>query len=284
MRICLFFIVMTLSRVILSSPQIVRVITLPKALFESSGLIYVKPYLWTLVDDKDTHLYAIYPNTGKVVKRLKLLGVKNRDWESIAQDRHRIYVGDFGNNSGKRRWSTIYYFSKSKLQQASIRRINRIVFRYPGQTGKQVAYQHDFDTEAMVAAPHYLLLFTKNWASGNSNVYTVPKRSGRYEARYIMSLKTPGLITGAETFSQKLWLSGYRLTPLGFNVFLGSGRFISSRAHPLAEMHYASVNMSCQAEGLAIRRASGWLVCEGDWHNKQDLAKLYYLKLSGIEK
>jgi hypothetical protein len=53
---------------------------------ETSGLLYWNGNFWTHNDDSDTTLYAIDTMDGHIVKRIRIAGAPNHDWEELTQD------------------------------------------------------------------------------------------------------------------------------------------------------------------------------------------------------
>jgi hypothetical protein len=179
---------------------------------ETSGLILWNGGLWTINDDTDRRLYQIDTITGKLLKYEWLLGVVNRDWEDLAQDEEYIYVGDFGNNSGNRDDLHILRVEKRSLESGKAS-IDSISFAYSNQedlTGTGLN-QTEFDCEAFIVSSDSIYLFTKQWQSGYTSQYVLPKVPGNHIARYRSSFNTQGQVTGATFLEQEglLVLCGY---------------------------------------------------------------------------
>lgn len=179
---------------------------------ETSGLIYWENKLWTMNDDKDTHLYSI-DTTGINLQKQHLAKVKNKDWEAISQDSLYIYLGDFGNNvSGNRKDLHILRIEKKSLLENKMI-IDTIAFTFENQTNfdKQKANKTDFDCETLLANRDSLYLFTKEWSSKQTRLYVLPKTPGIHQANYKASLNVNGLITGGVILEDKkiIALCGY---------------------------------------------------------------------------
>ena len=71
---------------LIQAKPIDKLADLPPALLETSGLVWDHGKLWTMADKRNPRLYALSPQTGKVLKTVLLKGVNNRDWETIAVD------------------------------------------------------------------------------------------------------------------------------------------------------------------------------------------------------
>jgi len=183
------------------------------ALAETSGLIVWEDYVWTHNDDSDTVLYGLDTITAEVMDEYPLAGVKNIDWEDISQDEKYIYVGDFGNNgSGNRTDLHILRVDKNSLNSENAE-IDTIWFSYSDQTdlSPQEPNATDFDCEALIAGSDSIYLFTKQWLSAQTSIYSLPKDPGTYVAKYKATQDVQGLVTGATYLESKklVVLSGY---------------------------------------------------------------------------
>lgn len=197
-------------------------IILNDSLNETSGLVEWEKHFYTHNDDTDLHLYQL-DKKGSITKKIKLSGIKNKDWEEITQDKTHFYLGDFGNNSkGNRKNLTIYKIKKDSLFDHP--KIEKITFSYPEQTdfSKQKNKTTDFDCEAFIATENELILFTKQWTNNQTAVYRLLKEPGNHKAEYITTLQVNGLITGANYLAPKnlISLCGYskKLKPFLFLI------------------------------------------------------------------
>ena len=171
---------------------------LDPVLEETSGLLKVDESYWTHNDSgNDPALYQFDPEKGNIVRTFRLNNVKNVDWEDVAQDQTHIYIGDFGNNLGNRGNLAIYRLPKSVLDTAESCDVERIQFNIPEQAKFANSYNHNFDVESLIAYRDSLFFFTKNWEDKKCQLYGIPKAPGTYQAKYISSLNTKGLITSA---------------------------------------------------------------------------------------
>ena len=197
----------------LYSPQLKS--ELPKEVSETSGLFFHNGRLWTHNDSGGKPiLYALDTTTFEVVQRITLSNAKNKDWEEVCTDGENVFVGDFGNNKGKRKNLRIYTFPLSEIPEegdASVR-VDSITFRFGDQTSFEYnKHEHDFDCESMFATEDYLYLFSKGWATGTTRMYRLPKTPGNYVAEVVNSFDSQGLITGADYDREKhiLVIVGY---------------------------------------------------------------------------
>jgi len=202
---------------------------LEEDLEETSGLIYWEGSLWTHNDSKDNELYRINPANGETTGRIELEDVVNTDWEDIAQDADYLYLGDIGNNSGNRKDLQILRIPKSTLIKLSLSspkksslfenspeiprsEIEFISFSYEDQSDySSRPHATDFDCEAMVVHRGQIYLFTKEWISASTSVYSLPASPGHHIASKISEIPVEGLITGADnsTDEDKVILCGY---------------------------------------------------------------------------
>lgn len=191
----------------------VKTIELSAEAEETSGLIKWNDALYTHNDNTDVNLYALDSISGAVLQAVPITGAVNQDWEEIAQDSSYIYIGDFGNNvSGNRTNLTILKVSKASVIDGNAQ-VEQINFSYSNQSDfRQLSNNStDFDCEAMVVSKDSIYLFTKQWASKNTSVYTLPKTAGTYIAKLKATYNVSGLITGATYLEDKrlIVLTGY---------------------------------------------------------------------------
>ncbi|HEY1194554.1 T9SS C-terminal target domain-containing protein [Flavobacterium sp.] len=189
---------------------------LSDSLHETSGLITFKNLLWTHNDDHDKTIYGI-DSLGKIKRKIILNDVVNHDWEEIAQDDLQLYIGDFGNNySGNRKDLQILKIEKQSFLEENPR-IEKIAFNYSDQTDFSATKPNktDFDCEAFIISKDSIYLFTKQWNSSKTNIYSLPNQTGNHVAKFKSTLDTKGLVTGATYLEDKnlIVLCGY--TKLG---------------------------------------------------------------------
>lgn len=202
---------------------------LAPALSETSGLIFWNDRIWTHNDNTDLNLYALDTTNGSILGTFTLSGLANIDWEEISQDDAYIYIGDFGNNvNGNRTDLKIMRIAKSALLlNAPV--ADTINFSYSNQTDFSPAGSNntDFDCEAFIVSSDSIFLFTKQWISKQTSVYSLPKTPGTYTARLDTTFNVDGLITGATYLPSKklIVLCGYSnmLQPFAYLLYDFSG-------------------------------------------------------------
>lgn len=191
---------------------------LPPSLAESSGLIFFDGRLITHNDSGNTNeLYELDTITGTVNRIVSIDNATNVDWEDLAQDDDYIYVGDFGNNLGNRTDLRIYKIDKNDYLSNSNVTAEIINFDYSDQVDfTPNANNNEWDAEALISFDTNLIVITKNWVTGTTKAYPIPKDSTSYSATALpTSLNNAGLITGA-TFNE----STGRMIASGYNSIL----------------------------------------------------------------
>ncbi|WP_344789154.1 hypothetical protein [Postechiella marina] len=169
---------------------------LPKSLNEVSGTEKTpkSDLIWMLNDSGNKpKLYGINKK-GDIITKLNI-NAKNNDWEDLAADTDgNIYIGDFGNNEGKRKDLSILKVSASHLDQENEVDIERITFKYENQEKFPPKNKNMyFDCEAFFYFNNNLYLFTKSRVKGDhgkTNMYKVPAKAGNHVAKLVESFTT----------------------------------------------------------------------------------------------
>jgi hypothetical protein len=228
-------------------------VQLGSALAETSGLIRWNSSVWTHNDNTDLNLYALDTISGAILQTIPLTGTSNYDWEEISQDSNYVYIGDVGNNgNGNRTDLHILRVSKASLS-AGIPVFDTIRFSYSNQSdfSGTGANSTDFDCEAFIVSQDSIFLFTKQWVSNKTSIYSLPKIPGNYSATLRGTLDVQGLITGATYLEDKrlITLCGYTqvLQPFLFLLYDFTGTDFTS-----GNKRRMGVNLSFhQVEGIA---------------------------------
>jgi hypothetical protein len=262
------------------SYSVEKIADLPAHIVESSGLIYFDSLLWTFNDGGHGEvLYGISINSGKIKKEIALPESKNVDWEDITQDASSIYVGDIGNNWGNRKDLCIYKISKSKLNHKKKKeiKIHKINYSYPDQTNFVYKYNDSpYDCEALVCVGDSLLLFTKNWKTHQSVVYSVPVYPGDYVAHKILDFDSNGLVTGADynPETDELALCGHK-NHIPFVIAVKLTDLLNSDNRNFDRFELRELS-GVQIEGIAIYNNSIYLSSEKSTSSQA----LYRLKIN----
>jgi len=177
----------------------------------SSTLFFWNGGYWTFNDHYDNCLYQIDSTNATITNTLCINGLISNDMEEISQDSLYLYFGDVGNNRGNRHDLRILRISKeSILNQTFV--IDTIAFSYEDQTDFTPQPQAtDFDCEAFVVTDDSIYLFTKQWVSTQTTIYSLPKTPGTHIAHRCETYNVKGLITGATYIPeyQLIALCGY---------------------------------------------------------------------------
>lgn len=188
---------------------------LDEVIRESSGLLAWDGYLWTHNDNGPSILYRLDPETGNINNSYRLSEEENHDWEALTQDEKYIYIGAFGNNaSGNRSDLHILKIPKDSLKSGNPV-ADTIWFSYSAQDDltDQGPNQTDFDCEAFIVEGERIFLFTKQWVSTGTTVYSMPNSPGTYQAEIVSEYGLEGMVTGATVVEDEdmVVLCGYTL-------------------------------------------------------------------------
>jgi uncharacterized protein YjiK len=169
-------------------------ISLPPALAETSGLYCPSnKKVYSINDSGNTPVIYSLSTEGVIVNE-QLIGAKNNDWEAITGDNRFFYIGDIGNNAGKRQDINVIKLDKA-TNQSSVLKIsysnNKI------ENNEHI--RHDFDAEALVITNQNLYLFSKSWQSNKLYIYKVDTNIQEQVLHPIASTEgLPGVVTGVD--------------------------------------------------------------------------------------
>lgn len=188
--------------------------TLPSMLDESSGAIFFNDKLITHNDSGNSNeLYELDTVSESVTRTITIDNATNIDWEDLTQDNTSIYIGDIGNNNGNRTDLKIYKIDKTDFLNSTNVTAEIINFNYSDQTDFSANPNNtEWDAEALIAFDTSLILLTKNWVSGVTKAYPIPKDSGTYAVDLLATqLTSGGLITGStyNQLTEKVYSVGY---------------------------------------------------------------------------
>ncbi|MBJ6369754.1 hypothetical protein [Snuella sedimenti] len=228
---------------------------LPSTLNEASGIDTTvhSDLIWMLNDSGNPPVLFGTDHNGNIVKKLKL-NAKNKDWEDLTSDtKGNLYIGDFGNNTNKRKDLAILIVRADSLKNAKETGVERISFRYPDQK-KFPPKKHNFfyDCEAFFHFNDSLYLFTKSHVKGNgghTNLYKVPAMKGHYTAELIGSFNA-GADSDSKITSADIDMHGKQIVLLThtsvwlFNNFKGTD-FLGGTATQLPFYHNSQKESVC---------------------------------------
>jgi len=197
MKLKFFYIIIFLfTNAIIFSQNVVQDINLSKKLDETSGLEIIGDQLITINDSGNNPILFYLDKKGNILNERKLDCCKNNDWESLAVDDEFIYIADMGNNFDTRKNLSII---KIPIQKSSNENVEVINFSYPEQKKfKRIYRRSEYDAEALISFEDKLLIFTKNKRKKITEIYSLPKNAGNYQAKKIGSLNTDSIVTGGD--------------------------------------------------------------------------------------
>ena len=177
------------------SQNLVKDISLSKKIDETSGLEIIDGQFITHNDSGDEAKLYYLDKKGVIVHERNLHGAKNNDWEDITKDEEYLYVANMGNNLDNRKNLSIF---KVPIDTSNDQ-VEVIEFNYPEQV-KFITLEKSsqYDAEGLITIDENLIIFTKNKLKKITEIYTLPKTAGKYEAKKIGSLNTQSIITGAD--------------------------------------------------------------------------------------
>lgn len=189
--VCLFFVTTNCQ-----TGELKVVADLPNTLKEVSGMETCEKtnLIWMLNDSGNKpKIYGLDKN-GIIQKELNI-NAKNHDWEDLTSDRDgNLYIGDFGNNSNKRKNLVILKISVDSLNNKKKTQIERISFQYSDQEKfPPKKKKMHFDCEAFFHFNDSLYLFTKNRVKGDfgrTSLYKIPAEKGHHVAKLVSTYNT----------------------------------------------------------------------------------------------
>lgn len=177
-------------------------------------------HLWTHNDSGQPILVSL-DSKGTVLRRVLVTGAKVQDWEAIASgpcpDGKCIYIGDIGDNSGKRRSITIYRLPEPSDSSESAAVTGVIHATYPH--GAQNA-------EAMLVTPKGEILIVTKGTTGPVELFRLPASAANSKTAVLELVGKPreaGPSAGAERITDGAmspdgaWIALRTNTAIGFH-------------------------------------------------------------------
>jgi hypothetical protein len=233
---------------------------LPASQNETSGLAYIQNRLFSTNDGGNSNeIFELNPETGEVLRSIKVENASNIDWEDLAQSDTHLFIGDFGNNGGTRKDLTVLKIRITDLLVNSEVEAARITFTYSDQTDfSGNGGNHNFDCEAFFFWGNSLHLFSKNRLDQKTKHYTLDPNSFPAIAMQSGVFDVGGLITAASITSEgNAVLLGYQDLGLTSESFVWlfsnySGQsFFSGKANQII---LGSPIFLSQTEGIAFEK------------------------------
>ncbi|MGS2761056.1 hypothetical protein [Sinomicrobium sp. M5D2P9] len=267
--------------------QLTHLTRLPKELKENSGIEITErdSTVWVINDSGNKNRIYRVGFDGKIQRELRVKNAKNKDWEDLTKDKdNNLYIGDFGNNSNKRKDLTIYKIATPGTVKEKNIKAEKISFYYPEQKSFPPRAKHRYyDAEAFFFLNGYFYLFTKNRSKpfdGISFLYKIPARKGHHKAElmgeYVFCKNEKHCMITAAAISP----DEKTVALLGHDkVWLFSGfaddNFLNPDVKEIVELGHSS-----QKEGLCFTDNHTLLI--SDEAKGSSGRNLYELKLDGI--
>lgn len=199
-------------------------IDLPASQNETSGLQWIQGRLFSISDGGNpAEVYEINPQTGILLRTVKVSNAPNVDWEDLAASPTHLFIGDFGNNSGNRKDLKILKIPIAAVLNQTEVAAEIISFTYPDQSEFSGSNpNHNFDCEALIFRNNSLHLFSKNRGNQQSKQYNLSPEPGTQVAALIGEFDSKGLITGADVSGdgKNIVLLGYEDRGISSRSFL----------------------------------------------------------------
>lgn len=250
---------------VFSQTNISQKFALNGSVSESSGLIFHNNRLITHNDSGNTaQLFEMDTISGNILRTITISNTTNTDWEDLAQDEDYIYIGDFGNNNGNRTDLKVYRVLKSEYDANTSVNADVINFSFEDQTDfTSSPNNNDWDAEALIAYNNQLWVFTKQWVSGQTVAYRMPKAPGSHSAVNSGSLNVQGLITGADfnIATGTIYMTGYSntLQPFIYSLKGFTGNAVFGGTNVKTTFSSTDIGGIAQIEGIAAVDANRYL-------------------------
>lgn len=189
--------------------------TLDSLITETSGLLLLHGKLITHNDSGgEPYLFEFDTISGEVTRSVYVDEAKNVDWEDLCADEEYIYIGDIGNNAGRRKDLRIYKIPISEYLKKDTVKPQVINISYGDQKEFGLGnFLTNYDAETLISMGDSLYLFSKNWVNHKTRVYSIAKNPGTYELLPIIEFKAKCLVTSGCYIPEtnEMVLCGYKL-------------------------------------------------------------------------
>ncbi|MCF2949877.1 hypothetical protein L0668_17290 [Paraglaciecola aquimarina] len=250
--------------------KVLEVLPLPQEILETSGLYCPQTnQAFTINDSGNKPIIYTLDQNGQIVSQRKV-DTKMRDWEALTGDQTHFFIGDVGNNNGKRKAVQIHALPK---EQGSSKVTTSMISYQHNSVKKNENLNHDFDAEALVNQGDNLFLFSKSWQTGVLHIYKLNKDQPKQNVAPISSIEDlPGIITGGDYDKQnnRFILVGYELKGLGsFYPFI---TILNAQLDLVKSFYVPGFD---QVEGLCVTpNGEIWFTQENGFFSSPKLVKL----------
>jgi hypothetical protein len=178
---------------------------------EISGMCYYDGDIYALNDGGNgAYIFKLDPETGELKEKYRFRNIRNRDWEELSVYNGYLYIGDFGNNRGKRTDLAIYRVKIDSLQYPEPPfALTRMEYLAQGNK-KTTKKENEWDCEAMTVTGAGIYCFSKNRKDMITRMYHITENTYNYLSP-ADSFDAGFLVTGAYFYSggNSLFLCGY---------------------------------------------------------------------------
>ena len=160
---------------------------------ETSGIADSKinnGFLWVQEDSGNPTELLLTGHDGKVLKKVFINNVVNRDWEDMAISGNDIFIGDIGDNSLVHQEYAFYYFPEPASSVDTIKNASTITFQYPDGSHDAEAFLIDNDTKD-------IYIITKRDNSSKIYKLSYPYKPGVNSVGLAGSLSYTGVVSAA---------------------------------------------------------------------------------------
>ncbi|ALJ01380.1 hypothetical protein DC20_10800 [Rufibacter tibetensis] len=160
---------------------------------EASGIADSKTlpgHLWVQEDSGNPAQLILLNHNGKVVKKIPIKGVKNRDWEDMALVGNQLYLADIGDNAKVAKEYFIYHFKEPTSSTDTVGNVSVIRYKYPDGS-------HDAEAFLIDPKTKNILLITKTDTLSRVFKLTYPFAPSMNEAKLVGTLSYPYVVSAA---------------------------------------------------------------------------------------
>ena len=251
---------------------------LADAFSECSGLTVIGTRFFLHNDSGDGPYLYETDSSGQLLTKVYLAGAVNVDWEDMTRDDSNIYIGDFGNNSGKRTQCSIYSVPiRLLLKGADTISAQKKSFAFSDALHAEVKFQkHDYDCEAFYIRNDTFHFYSKNWKTKTTKHYVMANGSSTAQLKDTIQVKM--LVTSAaySVAQNSTLLLGYNKMGEPF-VFSMAGKQDKPHRQSLCTL---GLPMQCEALGIAT---DGGIYISNE-RKLWTKSKLFHLSLATLSK
>jgi hypothetical protein len=254
------FLILTSSQCEESNEAVRKVMDIPSAAKETSGLGMDDSYIFTHNDSGDgPFVYVLDTIKNNISQRVQLIGAKNVDWEDMAVDAGKLYIADTGDNTSNRFMNSVYIVDIDSFSTSgvSLRDYEKIDFTFRSKKDKK----KKVNCEAMTVVRDTIYFLSKD--AKETDVYMLPP--GSDEAEKIGDIKLPFEVTACCQIDEDTFaISGYeKLTDTYYIsdvVILTIDELSSWRG---VEWKSLDLRLKAQVEGIDYNGGQLFITSEG---------------------